>query len=139
MCLNTRNRLNLVTSVSILIFYFVFYTLKCANYVDFFTFMDYYEYVINLLFKKEVEILLQYKIDVMHELKEVGITFTSCRENKVFSQGTLMRFRKGDANIDAETLNRLCCILELQPKDIIRYKEEPEDTKLYDSIHKQKK
>ena len=63
----------------------------------------------------------------MHELKEVGITFTSCRENKVFS------------HIDAETLNRLCCILELQPKDIIRYKEEPEDTKLYDSVHKQKK
>lgn len=88
---------------------------------------------------KEVKILLQYKIDVMQQLKEVGITFTSCRENKVFSQGTLMRFRKGNANIDAETLNRLCCILELQPKDIIRYKEEPEDTKLYDSVHKQKK
>ena len=54
-------------------------------------------------------------------------------------QGNLMRFRKGDANIDAETLNQLCCILELQPKDIIRYKEEPEDTKLYDSVNKQKK
>lgn len=83
--------------------------------------------------------MLQYKIDVLEALKEVGVTFSSCRKSKIFSQATLSRFRKGDASIDAETLNRLCCILELQPRDLIRYIEEPADTALYKEVHELKK
>lgn len=83
--------------------------------------------------------MLQYKIDVLEALKEVGVTFSSCRKSKIFSQATLSRFRKGDASIDAETLNRLCCILELQPRDLIRYTEEPADTVLYKEVHELKK
>lgn len=83
--------------------------------------------------------MLQYKIDVLEALKEVGVTFSSCRKSKIFSQATLSRFRKGDASIDAETLNRLCCILELQPRDLIRYTEGPADTALYKEVHELKK
>ena len=83
--------------------------------------------------------MLQYKIDVLEALKEVGVTFSSCRKSKILSQATLSRFRKGDASIDAETLNRLCCILELQPRDLIRYTEEPADTALYKEVHELKK
>ena len=83
--------------------------------------------------------MLQYKIDVLEALKEVRVTFSSCRKSKIFSQATLSRFRKGDASIDAETLNRLCCILELQPRDLIRYTEEPADTALYKEVHELKK
>lgn len=83
--------------------------------------------------------MLQYKIDVLEALKEVGVTFSSCRKSKIFSQATLSRFRKGDASIGAETLNRLCCILELQPRDLIRYTEEPADTALYKEVHELKK
>lgn len=83
--------------------------------------------------------MLQYKIDVLEALKGVGVTFSSCRKSKIFSQATLSRFRKGDASIDAETLNRLCCILELQPRDLIRYTEEPADTALYKEVHEPKK
>lgn len=83
--------------------------------------------------------MLQYKIDVLEALKEVGVTFSSCRKSKIFSQATLSRFCKGDASIDAETLNRLCCILELQPRDLIRYTEEPADTALYKEVHEPKK
>ena len=83
--------------------------------------------------------MLQYKIDVLEALKEVGVTFSSCRKSKIFSQATLSRFRKGDASIDAETLNRLCCILELQPRDLIRYTEEPADTALDKEVHELKK
>ena len=83
--------------------------------------------------------MLQYKSDVLEALKEVGVTFSSCRKSTIFSQATLSRFRKGDASIDAETLNRLCCILELQPRDLIRYTEEPADTALYKEVHEPKK
>lgn len=83
--------------------------------------------------------MLKYKIDVIEELKKVGVTFTSCRTSKIFSQATLMRFKRGDASIDADTLNRLCCILEMQPRDLIRYTEEPEDEALYRQVHEQKK
>lgn len=83
--------------------------------------------------------MLQYKIDVLEALKEVGVTFSSCRKSKIFSQATLSRFRNGDASIDAETLNRLCCILELQPRDLIRYTEAPADTALYKEVHEPKK
>ena len=39
----------------------------------------------------------------------------------------MRKFRNGDTNISLEILNRLCCVLEMQPRDIIKFIETDED------------
>ena len=39
----------------------------------------------------------------------------------------MRKFRNGDTKISLEVLNRLCCVLEMQPRDIIKFIETEED------------
>lgn len=71
--------------------------------------------------------MLEYKIDVIGELRKVGINSTTARKSSVFGQETMKKFRNGDTNISLDNLNRLCCVLEMQPRDIIKYVETEED------------
>ena len=71
--------------------------------------------------------MLVYKIDVMKELNNIGINTTKAKENKLFAQTTMRKFKEKDTNISMDNLNRLCCVLEMQPKDIIKFIETDED------------
>lgn len=71
--------------------------------------------------------MLQYKIDIIEELKKAGVNTTIARETGVFGQSTMRKFRENDTSISLDNLNRLCCILEMQPRDIIKYIETAED------------
>ena len=71
--------------------------------------------------------LLQYKIDVIPELAKVGINTTTAKKSGIFGQDTMRKFRNGDTRISLEVLNRLCCVLEMQPRDIIKFVETDED------------
>lgn len=71
--------------------------------------------------------MLEYKIDVIKELEQVGINSTKAKKTGVFAQTTMRKFREGDTNISLDNLNRLCCVLEMQPRDILRYVETCED------------
>lgn len=71
--------------------------------------------------------MLEYKIDVISELKKCHITGTTAKKCGVFSQETMRKFRTGDTRITLEILNRLCCVLKMQPSDIIKYVETEED------------
>lgn len=73
--------------------------------------------------------MLEYRIDVIEELKKVGMNSTKARESGVFGQATMKKFRDKDTSISLDNLNRLCCVLEMQPRDIIRYVETEEDRK----------
>ncbi len=73
--------------------------------------------------------LLQYKIDVIPELAKVGINTTTAKKSGIFGQDTMRKFRSGDTRISLEVLNRLCCVLEMQPRDIIKFVETDEDRK----------
>ena len=65
--------------------------------------------------------MLEYKIDIIKELENVGVNTTVARKTGVFGQETMRKFRNRDISLD--NLNRLCCILEMQPRDIIKYVE----------------
>lgn len=80
--------------------------------------------------------MIEYKIDVIEELKRVGINTTRARETGIFGQATMKKFKEGDTNISLDNLNRLCFVLEMQPRDIIKYVETEEDVKKYN--HKNK-
>jgi DNA-binding Xre family transcriptional regulator len=71
--------------------------------------------------------MLEYKIDVIEKLKEIGINTTKVKENGLFAQATMKKFKEKDTNISLDNLNRLCCVLEMQPRDIIKYVETDED------------
>ncbi len=67
--------------------------------------------------------MLEYKIDVIKELERVGMNTTKAKKTGVFGQATMKKFRDKDTNISLDNLNRLCCVLEMQPRDIIKYVE----------------
>ncbi len=73
--------------------------------------------------------MLEYKIDIIEKLQEAGVNTTVAKKTGVFGQATMKKFRDGDTNISLDNLNRLCCILEMQPRDIIKYVETEYDRK----------
>lgn len=75
--------------------------------------------------------MLVYKIDVIKALAEVGINTTKARNTGIFGQETMKKFKNGDTKISLDNLNRLCAVLEMQPRDIIKYVETDEDRKKY--------
>ena len=71
--------------------------------------------------------MLQYKIDIISKLAEIGVNTTTAKKSRIFGQDTMRKFRNGDTSISLEILNRLCCVLEMQPRDIIKFVETDED------------
>lgn len=71
--------------------------------------------------------MLQYKINIIKELEKVGINTTTAKKSGIFGQDTMRKFRNGDTRISLEVLNRLCCVLEMQPRDIIKFVETDDD------------
>ena len=71
--------------------------------------------------------MLEYKIDIIEELRSVGINTTKAKETGILGQATMKKFKENDTSISLDNLNRLCCILEMQPRDIIKYVETEND------------
>ena len=71
--------------------------------------------------------MLEYKIDVIKELDTVGINTTTAKKTGLFAQTTMKKFKEGDTSISLDNLNRLCAVLEMQPRDIIKYVETEDD------------
>ncbi|CUN87495.1 Predicted transcriptional regulator [[Eubacterium] contortum] len=71
--------------------------------------------------------MLEYKIDIITALKKAGINTTTAKNTGLFSQSTMRKFRDNDTSISLDNLNRLCCILEMQPRDLIKFVETEDD------------
>lgn len=71
--------------------------------------------------------MIEYKINVIEKLNEIGLNTTKAKKTGVFGQDTMRKFKTGDTRISIEVLNRLCCLLEMQPMDILKYVETEED------------
>ena len=75
--------------------------------------------------------MLQYKINVISELEKVGINTTVAKNTGIFGQETMKKFKEGNTKISLDNLNRLCAVLEMQPRDIIKYVETKDDREKY--------
>lgn len=71
--------------------------------------------------------MIVYKINLIKELKKLGLDYAAVKKNRVISQCTMRKFVKKDVYISIKTLNTLCCILGKQPSDIFEYIETQED------------
>ena len=65
---------------------------------------------------------IQYKVDILAELKRKGYSSTRIREEKLIGQSYLQQLRRGEL-VSWKTLDTICSLLECQPGDLIEYME----------------
>lgn len=65
--------------------------------------------------------MLKYKIDIADALERKGFNLYKAKTTKILSQDTLKKIKKEDTNISLESLNKVCLILDMQPKDLIEF------------------
>lgn len=63
--------------------------------------------------------MLEYKIDVLTELKNHGWNTGRIRKESVISQNAVQKIRKGEM-VGIKTLDILCDLLDMQPGEIIK-------------------
>lgn len=68
---------------------------------------------------------IKYKIDVLNELKNAGYSTYKLRNDHIFGERTIQKFRDGEV-VTADNLAKLCKLLNCQPGDILEYEEEQE-------------
>lgn len=68
--------------------------------------------------------MLEFKIDIMKELKKKGWNSPKIRESKLIGQKTLSDIKKGIVP-GIKTIENLCYMLNVQPGSIIRYVPDP--------------
>ena len=72
---------------------------------------------------------IQYKIDIIEELKNKGYTTYILRKNKLLGEATIQRIRQ-QLLISYENINTICELLQCQPGDILEHiPEQPETCK----------
>lgn len=67
--------------------------------------------------------MITYKVDIYTKLKEKGYNATKIRKEKLLSESSLQRIRKGDI-IGMNALDKVCSLLEMQPGSIIKYEKD---------------
>ena len=75
--------------------------------------------------------MLKYKINIADALERKGFNTYKAKITKILSQDTLKKIKKEDTNISLESINRICIILDMQPKDLIEYVEDDNEKKKY--------
>lgn len=75
--------------------------------------------------------MLRYKINISDALERKGFNTYKAKTTKILSQDTFKKIKEENTNISLESLNRICIILDMQPKDLIEYIEDKEEKKKY--------
>ena len=63
---------------------------------------------------------MQYKIDVIAALKDVGYNTNRIRKEKIMGESMLQKIRSGQM-VSWATMETLCDLLNCQPADLIEY------------------
>lgn len=69
---------------------------------------------------------IEYKINVLEELKTKGYNTTRLRKEKILGEATIQRLRH-NKSVSFEVLSKLCNLLECDLSDILEYKEDNEN------------
>lgn len=71
--------------------------------------------------------MLKYKIDICDALERIGFNIYQAKKTGLLSQNTFTKLKNNDTGITLKSLNIICSLLDLQPKDILIYEEDEED------------
>ena len=75
--------------------------------------------------------MLKFKINIADALERKGFNTYKAKKTKILSQDTLKKIKNEDTSISLESLNRICLLLDMQPKDLIEYVESEEEKQKY--------
>ena len=78
--------------------------------------------------------MIKFKINIGDALERKGINTYWAKKTKILSQDTLKKLKNDDTNITLDSLNRVCLILDMQPKDLIEYVENEEELKMLEKL-----
>jgi putative transcriptional regulator len=78
----------------------------------------------DIFLSKEGENIMsiQYKIDVLAELKKKGYSTYRLRKERIFGEATIQKIRMGEL-VSWDNISTMCRLLECQPGDIVKYTE----------------
>lgn len=65
--------------------------------------------------------MLVYKIDVIQALKDKGYNSTKILKDNILSQSAMQKLRKNEI-VGIKTIEQLCCLLDIQPGDLIEHR-----------------
>jgi len=98
----------------------ILFDFECLTY--------YHIYIRN---ERRITDMLRYRFNVADALERAGMNMYQAKKSGVLSQNTLNKIKNEDTSIQLDSLNKICMILDMQPKDIIEYvhdEKEKEDT-----------
>lgn len=65
--------------------------------------------------------MIKYKFDIVQQLKDNGFNPNQIRLQKLISESTMSKMRKGDTSITLSNIDIICKLLQCQPGDLIEY------------------
>jgi putative transcriptional regulator len=65
--------------------------------------------------------MIRYKINVYDALQRRGFNMYQAQKTKLLSTDTMKKLREEDTRITLASLNIVCQLLDMQPKDLIEY------------------
>lgn len=68
---------------------------------------------------------IEYKIDILSELKAAGYSTYCLRKEKLLGEATMQKIRRSEL-VSWENIATICRLLQCQPGDIIEYVEDNE-------------
>lgn len=74
--------------------------------------------------------MIKFKFDVASALATAGVTAYTAQKSGIISQDTWRKIKAGDTRITLETINRICCILHMQPEHLIYYAPDEAEEKI---------
>lgn len=74
--------------------------------------------------------MIKYKFNIGDALERVGFNSYKARSTGILSQDTLKKLKNEDTGITLKSINNICMLLDMQPKDLFFYTEEKEDAEL---------
>lgn len=69
--------------------------------------------------------MIEYKIDILEELKKKGYSSTALRKEKLLPEKTIQAIREKNM-VGIKSIERICMLLECQPGDLLAYKKTQE-------------
>ena len=63
--------------------------------------------------------MIKFKIDIADALQRKNFNTYKAKTTGILSQDTLKKIKNEDTSISLETINRICMLLDMQPKDLL--------------------
>lgn len=79
--------------------------------------------------------MIRYKLNIFDALSRAGFTTYTAKRTGLIAQGTMKKIQTEDPGLSLETLNKICALLDLQPKDLIEYVPTDADREMISSVY----